>query len=217
MTAIVLPSVAMKQQRWNQRYAAEAHEWTTEPCPLVVKLAGERAPGRALDIAAGTGRNAIHLARTGWTVTAVDFSEEGIRFGRERAGDLGVELTWLVEDVTTWEAPVAAFDLVTICYLHLPWEAFAAAARAAWRAVAPGGTLAVVGHDRTNIADGHGGPQDPAVLYTPDDLEPLFEGARIVRSEQLRHAVDHGDAAGTGAEQIDCVVVAVRDADEHGD
>ena len=45
--------------------------------------------------------------------------------------------------------------------------------------LAPGGYLVLIGHDRTNIADGHGGPQDPDVLTEPPELKELFEGAGL--------------------------------------
>ena len=51
----------------------------TDPSPLLVEIAGQLRPGRALDLACGTGRHALHLARLGWQVTAVDISPEAIR------------------------------------------------------------------------------------------------------------------------------------------
>ena len=57
-------------------------------------------PGRALDLAAGEGRNAIWLARRGWQVTAVDFSQVALDKGRTLAGDLDVD--WVCADATTW-------------------------------------------------------------------------------------------------------------------
>jgi SAM-dependent methyltransferase len=146
-------------------------------------------------------------------VTAVDFAEEGIRYGRKVAEAAGLRIDWRVEDVVAWQPPRKTYDLVFICYLQLPWSEMAQVLRSAWGAVAPGGRLAVVGHDLTNLENGTGGPQDPTVLYVPSQVtaslrEIAGDGLRIVREEQRRHEVDHGEAAGTGAEQIDCVVVA---------
>jgi hypothetical protein len=58
--------------------------------------------------------------------------------------------------------------------------------------VAPGGVLLVVGHDTTSLRDGVGGPQDPAVLFTPanvvDDLAPV-DGLEVERAERVLRPV----------------------------
>lgn len=170
---------------------------------------------RAVDLACGTGRNARYLARHGWDVTAVDFAEEGIAYGRRVAEEAGLTITWQVADLLTWQPQGAPYDLVCICYLHLPWSEMETVIRSAWSAVAPGGRMAIVGHDLTNLEHGTGGPQHPDVLYVPGQITALLreisgKAVHIVREEQSRYEVDHGEAAGTGAEQIDCVVVAQR-------
>lgn len=215
----------MKRDRWNQRYTTEAASWPAEPCPTVVeaaeKLQADRsamsAPHslRALDLACGTGRNARYLAHHGWRVTAVDFSEIGIHFGRQTAEAAGLSITWKVADVVSWSPEPAQYDLALICYLQLPWIEMARVLDSAWRAVAPDGTLVVVGHDLTNLEHGTGGPQDPAVLYDPGQIADYLRAVAddptvIVRAERNRRPVDHGAAAGTELEQIDCVVIARR-------
>ena len=58
-----------------------------DPHPLLVEAASKLTPGRALDLACGTGRNALWLAQHGWDVTAVDASPtaiETLRHGLER-------------------------------------------------------------------------------------------------------------------------------------
>ena len=47
---------------WDDRYAASDLVWSAEPNPTVATLPADLPPGRALDVAAGEGRNAIWLA-----------------------------------------------------------------------------------------------------------------------------------------------------------
>ena len=103
--------------------------------------------------------------------------------------------------------PAAApgFDLVAIFYLQLPAEPLAAALGNAVRALAPGGTLLLVGHDASNLARGYGGPQDPAVLYSPDDIVTNLDGLVIDKAERSRRPVR--TAHGT-VEAIDALVRA---------
>ncbi|HXO25253.1 MAG TPA: class I SAM-dependent methyltransferase, partial [Streptosporangiaceae bacterium] len=72
----------MDRQQWDERYSAAGFVWATGPNQFVaVELAGLPA-GRAIDLAAGEGRNTVWLAERGWRVTAVDFSRVGLDKGR---------------------------------------------------------------------------------------------------------------------------------------
>jgi 2-polyprenyl-3-methyl-5-hydroxy-6-metoxy-1,4-benzoquinol methylase len=73
---------------WNERYRSKeraGEDLQTEPTKLVVKAAQNLSPGKALDLACGTGRNAIWLAREGWDVTAVDGARAALEILEERA------------------------------------------------------------------------------------------------------------------------------------
>ncbi len=68
---------------WDDRHRTEAaHE--KPPSPLIEQIASTLPPGRALDLACGTGRNALWLADRGWNVTAVDGSPAAIEILRDR-------------------------------------------------------------------------------------------------------------------------------------
>ena len=60
-----------------------------------------------------------------------------------------------------WRPTPRSFDLVAVMFLHLPMGRATPGHAAAAEAVAPGGRLLVVGHDRSNLTEGLGGPQDP--------------------------------------------------------
>jgi SAM-dependent methyltransferase len=197
----------MDRHGWDARYAATELVWSAEPNRFLVEemSAMDAAPGRALDLACGEGRNAIWLASLGWDVTGVDFSEVAIDKARRLSADreLAGPVDWVVDDVTTYTPPASAFDLVIVLYLHLPEPSRSDVWRRAWSAVAPGGTLLVIGHDSTNLTDGHGGPQDASVLYGPDDVTSVV-GGTAERAERVRRAVE------TDAGVVDAIDVLVR-------
>jgi hypothetical protein len=66
---------------------------------------------------------------------------------------------------------------------------------------------AAVGHDVSNLTEGAGGPQDPALLYTPESVAAGLAGLQIQRVERVRHPVE---VAGGTREAIDTLVRAVR-------
>ena len=89
----------MDAKAWDERYADSELVWSVEPNQFVAAECADLPPGRALDLAAGEGRNSIWLARRGWDVTAVDFSQAGLDKGRRLAGELEIE--WVCGDVVT--------------------------------------------------------------------------------------------------------------------
>ena len=197
----------MDAEGWNRRYATSELVWTAEPNRFLVQAVERLTPARALDLAAGEGRNAVWLARRGWDVTAIDFSDVGLDKARKLAESAGVTVKLVCADATQ---PIdGAFDLVVVLYLQLPADDRRRAYRNAADAVAPGGTLLIVGHDTTNLTDGVGGPQDPAVLFTAADVVADLEGTglAIARAETVHRTVTSDDRDGTA---IDALVRAER-------
>jgi SAM-dependent methyltransferase len=217
----------MEAKAWNERYAAAERVWSVEPNVWVVEVvdgleaaptgaagaraarcgaprAGSMSPGRALDLACGEGRNAVWLAERGWRVTAVDFS--AVALNRGRAASSAVK--WIEADVVTWTPrDQAAFDLVALVYLHLPPAERRTVLGTATASLAPGGTLAVIGHDRRNLAEGVGGPQVPEILLDPGEVADELAALDIVRAETVPRPTPDGVA-------LDTLVVARRPAPE---
>jgi len=193
-----------RREMWDERHAAHDPIESHEPDPSLAAIAGGLRPGRALDLAAGDGRNAIWLAAHGWDVTAVDFSAVALERARGAAEAAGVEVQWVNADLLEWRPEPRSFDLVAIMFLHLPAHERRAVYADAADAVAPGGRLLVVGHDLSNLTEGAGGPQDPAVLFTPDGIAGDVGDLAIERTEVVRRDVGEGRVA------LDAVVVAVR-------
>jgi hypothetical protein len=88
---------------------------------------------------------------------------------------------------------------VLIAYLHLADDVFTRIAD--W--IAPGGRLVVVGHALRNLTDGVGGPQDPRLLHTEDQLRAAAEDLTIERLEEVLRPTPEGTA-------IDLLLVAQR-------
>ena len=199
----------MDSSAWDARYADTPDlVWGVEPNRFVVEAVEGLTPGSALDLAAGEGRNAVWLAEHDWRVTAVDFSPVAVARGHELAAHRGVPVEWRIADVTAYRPVPGSYDLVLISYLHLPAEELAGVLDSARRALRPGGTLVVVGHDLANLTGGIGGPQDPRILLTPEAVVDGLAGLRIRRAETTRRPVPTADGGSTDA--LDTLVVAAR-------
>lgn len=190
---------------WNQRYAGRELIWTAAPNQFLVAEVESLSPGRALDLGCGEGRNAVWLAEQGWNVTAVDFSDVGVGKGREMAANRGVEVDWVVEDLNSYQPQGGGFDLVIDFYIHLPPDQRQALTRKGATAVAPGGTLLIVGHHLDNLETGYGGPQDPELLHRPDVISSGLADLAVVKAKRVERVVE---TDGSSVVAIDSLVRA---------
>jgi SAM-dependent methyltransferase len=201
----------MDAEGWDERYRASELVWSAGPNQFVEAELADMPPGRALDLAAGEGRNAIWLARRGWQVTAVDFSRAGLDKGRILGEGLDIE--WVCADATTWRGE-ASYDVCLVAYLQLVADERRAAVRNAYDALGEGGTLLLVAHDSTNLTEGTGGPQDPSVLMTAEDVLTDLGGEtfEVQRAGRVARIVGDGHGEEPTATAWDCLVRVVRRA-----
>lgn len=186
---------AMDREAWNRRYADRELLWTAEPNRFLVAETATLEPGRALDLACGEGRNAVWLAERGWEVTGVDFSEVAIEKAGALADARGVWAQWVVSDLLEYNPESRAFDLVLVFYLQVAAAQRQELVRVVAEAVAPGGLFLLVGHDSSNLEQGYGGPQDPAVLYAAQDVVADLDGSglELERAERVERPVTTPD------------------------
>jgi SAM-dependent methyltransferase len=195
-----------RQEMWDERHAAREPIESHEPDPELVRLAARLAPGRALDLAAGDGRNATWLATQGWASTGVDFSLVALERARGAAERAGASVSWVHADLLAWEPVPASADLVVIMFPHLPADERRAVFAKASAALAPGGHALIVGHDLKNLDRDVPGPKDPSNLYTPEAVAADLPGLVVEEARQVDHDL------GGGRVSTDTVVVARRAA-----
>ena len=195
----------MRREDWDRKYGDTERLWSDEPYRHFLAEIEGLSPGRALDLACGEGRHAIALAELGWRVTAVDFSEVAIARARKRAATAGLEVDFECIDLLGFGPDPGASQLVLVIFLQLPADERRLVLSRAATALAPGGTLLLVGHDLLNRTEGVGGPSDPAVLYTPDDIVSELPGLEIEKAERVLR-----DVADAERPAIDALVRARR-------
>lgn len=196
----------MDSTQWDARYSTSELIWSGNANQFVERHLGELEPGTAIDLGAGEGRNAVWLAQRGWSVTAIDFSQVGLDKALRLAADHGVTIAIERADATTWE-PTEPVDLVVLSYLQLPADQQRTVLEHARTWLAPGGTLLVVAHDRSNVTDGYGGPPSTDVCYTVDDTVAALDGLDVTTAEVAERIVDTPDGRRTA---LDTLVIARR-------
>jgi thioredoxin reductase/protein-L-isoaspartate O-methyltransferase len=163
------------QADWDHRYGSD-RMWSGNPNGTLVHEVGGATPGRALDVGAGEGGDAVWLAERGWEVTASDISPRALDRVAAEAERRGLRIECQPADANALDPfERGAFHLVSAAYASIPRTPDGRAVRNLLDAVAPGGTLLVISHDleamRTAI-DGHeqSRPFDPDAYVRLDDV-----------------------------------------------
>lgn len=187
---------------WNDRFANEEFVYGEAPNRFVASAARTWLPeaGEVLLLGAGEGRNAVHLAREGHTVTAVDYAVEGLRKTERLATEAGVEVEAIQADVREWK-PARTWDAVVVTFLHLPADERPGLYRLVQRCLRPGGRLVAEWFRPEQRTDGYtsGGPPDPDMMVTADELRGHFAEAGIEHLEAAEPTLDEGMHRGPAA------------------
>ena len=171
---------------WEERYRDAPALWSGRVNPPLVDQATDLPPGRALDVGCGEGADVLWLAGRGWQVTGLDWSEVALARAAEHAAAAGVtdRVSWVRGDIATWQPPVAAYDLVTVHFLHPEAALRHELVPRLATAVAAGGTLLWVGHtydeERAAVwgADRFATAAEVAADLDPAEWEVLVAGVR---------------------------------------
>ena len=201
---------AMDEDFWDERYRSADQVWSGRPNATLVSEAAGLAPGRALDIGAGEGADAIWLAEHGWDVVAVDISSVALERGRRQAEAVRVadRITWVHTDVLADDLPAGPFDLVTSHYTHLASPERTALFSRCFDAVAPGGTVLIVAHHPSDLDTPVRRPPRPELFYTAEEIAAqVGQDFTVVVCDARPRVVDHH---GEPIEIHDTVFVAQR-------
>ncbi|HYF16005.1 MAG TPA: class I SAM-dependent methyltransferase [Phycisphaerales bacterium] len=183
----------MTSDYWNERYSGTELAYGEAPNDFIVQV-GDRLPGRgrALDLAAGEGRNALFLASLGLDVLAVDQSAVGMQKAERRARERGLTLRTQTADLLHFGAEPGSFDVITSIFVHLP----AAVRRTVHERVrswlGPNGVYVLKAYAPDQIGRGTGGPRDPSRLASLDEIAAELDGLAIEHQAALVRNVSEG-------------------------
>jgi tellurite methyltransferase len=164
----------MEISAWNERYRTgdrSQEDLESSPNPLLAETVEKLLPGKALDLACGTGRNSVWLAERGWRVTAVDGAAAAIELVHKRAALSGVTVETLVADLERHDFHIApdSWNLILMCF-YLQTSLF----EPAKRGVKPGGIVLAIVH----ITEP--GEEPTAHRLRPGELKTYFEDFEIL-------------------------------------
>jgi thioredoxin reductase len=198
---------------WDHRYGSD-RMWSGNPNGALVAEVTAMTPGRALDVGAGEGGDVVWLAEHGWNVTANDVSQAALGRVADEAQQRGLEVRTCHADANAFD-PFGdeQFDLVSAHYASIPRTPDDRAIEHLLDAVAPGGTLLVVGHDLTPMRGPidtaeHSRAFDPDAYVRVDDVARALDGRPGWTIEVLE--VRPRPAGASSSHHVDDVVLRAR-------
>lgn len=199
---------------WDHRYGGD-RMWSGNPNGTLVNEISGVAPGRALDVGAGEGADALWLAEQGWKVTASDISPRALERVGAEAERRGLPVECHHADANALDAyEAAAFDLVSAQYASIPRTPDYRGVHNLLHAVAPGGTLLVVSHDlepmRAPIdTQAHSRAFDPDAYVRVDDFAAVLTASPgwDIEAHEKR---PRPPGSATAAHHVDDVVLRAR-------
>lgn len=160
---------------WDARYREKSLAYGEEPNVFFQTWIDQQAvAGRILFPAEGQGRNAVYAATKGWEVYAFDLSEAGAKTAHAAAERQGVTIDFWVGSALDYRLPVASVDALVLVYAHFPEAQREAIHRRMWETLKPGGTLVLEAFQPQQLGRTSGGPTDPTMLYTIEQLQRDF-------------------------------------------
>ena len=179
---------------WDERYKEEGFAYGTEPNDFL-KSEFFRIPkgGRVLCLAEGEGRNAVFLAKEGYTVTAVDQSSVGLEKAKSFAGENGVKISTVVANLANYELGNEVWDGIVSIAAHVPPLLRKNIHSNVVRALKKNGVFILEAYTENQLMmDGIGGPPQKELLMSLKELKVELDGLDFIIGAELVRNISEG-------------------------
>jgi tellurite methyltransferase len=167
--------VQSNKKRWNGRFKGKEFAFGKEANPFLKRHIHRLQKGKALDLAAGEGRNAVFLAWHGFDVDAVDISKMGLRKANLLARETGVKIHGIVADLSAYPIEKERYDLIANFYF-LDRRLISKIKKG----LKKGGSVIFETYLLEQRILGTGGPKHPRYFLKPNELLHFFRGFTIL-------------------------------------
>ena len=181
---------------WDERYSQHEYAYGRDPNDFLVEQTAHIPQGRVLCLAEGEGRNAVHLARCGYEVLAVDQSKVGLQKATHRAKQAGVEITTQVADLADYHIREGKWQGIVSIWAHVPPAIRKPLHRQVVAGLAPGGVFILESYTPRQLeTSGVGGPkQDQRErLMTLAELKEELVGLKLLVAQEIEREVNEGE------------------------
>jgi len=176
---------------WNTRYAAEEYVYGREPNAFFKDFLQGKSPGKLLLPCEGEGRNAVYAASLGWEVYAFDQSSSGQEKAMKLAKEAGVSIQYEIADANSYES-TEKFDLIAFLWAHFDQQTRKVFHKRMTGYLKEGGMLVLESFNKKQINFSSGGPKDPAMLPSVEDLKEDFNSLQLLYLAEEQTTISEG-------------------------
>lgn len=174
---------------WNKRYGSEEYIYGKKPNVYFASKLKKMDPGSILLAAEGEGRNAVFAAKNGWNATAFDLSESGRKKAGELAKQNNVAIDYHISEAGNFEFQKDYFDALALIYAHFHSDVRREYHRKLSLYLKKDGMLILEAFSKSHIENqknnkNAGGPQNPEMLYSLEDLKEDFNNFQFLEIEE---------------------------------
>jgi SAM-dependent methyltransferase len=204
--------VEPKNNMWDERYSSIEYAYGKAPNDFLAAQFSGIPKGKVLSLAEGEGRNAVFLAKHGYSVTAVDSSIVGLKKAERLAKEQGVSVDLIHADLSDFDLGSDAWDGIISIFVPLPSTVRKDLYRRLPGALKSGGVFLLEAFTPDQIGHGTGGGTNPDTMQTERSLRAELPSLKFEHLVELeRDVVEGAFHTGRGA-----VVQAIARKDKMG-
>lgn len=162
------------KSKWDNKYSSEEYFFGTDPNDFLKEEIEKLAPGKALFIGEGEGRNSVFAATLGWEVDCIDVSEVGKEKALKLAGNNNVKINYEIGDALNYNYLNDTYDAVVLIYFHVDKELRANFNRKIINTLRNNGSLILLVYDEDHLKNNSNGPKEINLLYTLSEIAEDF-------------------------------------------
>lgn len=176
--------------RWNERYANEEFAYGEEPNNYLKEQLTKLDTGKILFPAEGEGRNAVFAAKSGWTVSAFDISNEGLKKALHLAEKNNVSIDYQIGELQALNYQEEQFYAIALIYAHFPANIKSQLHKELDKYLRKGGIIIFEAFSKNHLDylaknEKVGGPKDIQSLFSIEEIEADFNNYEIIELEEM--------------------------------
>jgi len=177
---------------WDKRYDKPEYVYGKEPNDFLKENIKYFKDGTILSLGEGEGRNAVFLAETTRKVIGIDSSKVGLKKAQKLAEKKGVSITTEVADLSEYTPGENHYSGIISIFCHLHSKVRIDLHKKCISALKTGGIFLLEGFIPDQIGRGTGGPYDPDMMHSKEELRETFSGLEILFEEELIRVIKEG-------------------------
>jgi len=177
---------------WDERYSSEVYVYGTRPNDFLKENFTSIPRGRVLSLAEGEGRNAVFLAKQGYSVSAVDSSLAGIDKGKKLAKSSGVEVEFIHADLVEYDFGENQWDGIISIFFPLPSLQRQALYKKVERGLKKNGVFLLEAYTPEQLKFNTGGGNSVDTMQSKNHVASELAGLNFAHLVELERSVIEG-------------------------